>query len=165
MTRKARFFILILMTGIILIINSYSNVNYHSSIRYGTTSEHFDIKIKGIFFSLQHYIISDDNRIVLSESLNGTVLKLLAHNYYFFPLSTYISSDSPNNNSLGSITYSGTPFSVCIYEIKKKNINYITFFNDERGFIEVDGHIIHLSSLLLGKEGKHAHPQIITNQH
>ncbi|WP_374987964.1 PsaF/MyfF family fimbrial adhesin regulatory protein [Escherichia coli] len=165
MTRKARFFILILITVIILIINSYGNVNYHSSIRYGTTSEHFDIKIKGIFFSLQHYILSNDNKIVLSESLNGTVLKLLTHNYYFFPLSTYISSESPNNNRLGSITYSGPPLSVCIYEIKKKNVNYITFFNEDRGFIDVDGNIIHLSSLLLGKEGKHTHPQIITNQH
>ncbi|ECC7841584.1 PsaF/MyfF family fimbrial adhesin regulatory protein [Salmonella enterica] len=165
MTRKVRFFILMLINATALLINSYSNISYHSSIRYGTTSEHFDVKIKGIFFSLQHYILSNDNRIMLSESLNGAVLKLLDHDYYFFPFSTYISSDSTNNNHLGSITYSGHPLSVCIYEIKKKDVNYITFFNDDRGYIDVEGNIIHLSSLLLGKQGKHTHPQIITNAH
>ncbi|UYJ83739.1 PsaF/MyfF family fimbrial adhesin regulatory protein, partial [Yersinia enterocolitica] len=64
---------------------------------------------------------------------------------------------APSGQPKGSLKSLGSPLSVYIYEVDNQKKNIVSFFQGDRGFIEINGETIHLSSLLLGLQGKHIH--------
>ncbi|WP_016257823.1 PsaF/MyfF family fimbrial adhesin regulatory protein, partial [Yersinia pestis] len=101
------------------------------------------------------YIIDDKSQLVISEGIYGIGLKMPTGKYYLFPLHSYQSS--PDNMARGSLNSLASPLSLYVYEIHNKKNNVVTFFNGDRGFIDVNGETIHLSSLFLGVQGEHIH--------
>ncbi len=124
-------------------------------MKYGDIHEHLDLRMQGIRFSLSHYIIDDKSQLVISEGIYGIGLKMPTGKYYLFPLHSYQSS--PDNMARGSLNSLASPLSLYVYEIHNKKNNVVTFFNGDRGFIDVNGETIHLSSLFLGVQGEHIH--------
>ncbi|AKF37635.1 TPA: protein psaF [Yersinia enterocolitica] len=139
----------------LLLIYSYKHLCYYSEMKYGSNTEHIDIKVSGLKFDILHYIIDKDSRLVLSEEMSGISLRKLGGGYIFFPLHSYQSA--PNGQPKGSLKSLGSVLSVCIYEVDNQKKNIVSFINGDRGFIEINGETIHLSSLLLGLQGKHTH--------
>ena len=150
---KHLFIISIVFVVLFLMLNN-KNLCYYSEIKYGDNTEHIDITVHGVKFKILHYILDKDLRLILSEELSGVSLRNPMGGYLFFPFDAHQHSafDGPPRGALSSL---GT-LSVCIYDIGNKK-NIVTFFNNERGFIDIGGKTIHLSSLLLGIQGKHIH--------
>lgn len=139
----------------LFLIYSFNDLFFYSEVKYGDIHEHLDLRMQGIRFSLSHYIIDDKSQLVISEGIYGIGLKMPTGKYYLFPLHSYQSS--PDNMARGSLNSLASPLSLYIYEIHNKKNNVVTFFNGDRGFIDVNGETIHLSSLFLGVQGEHIH--------
>ncbi|ABX85389.1 protein psaF [Yersinia pestis PY-13] len=139
----------------LFLIYSFNDLFFYSEVKYGDIHEHLDLRMQGIRFSLSHYIIDDKSQLVISEGIYGIGLKMPTGKYYLFPLHSYQSS--PDNMARGSLNSLASPLSLYVYEIHNKKNNVVTFFNGDRGFIDVNGETIHLSSLFLGVQGEHIH--------
>ncbi|HDL6960911.1 TPA: protein psaF [Yersinia enterocolitica] len=140
----------------LLLIYSYKNLYYYAEMKYDSNTEHIDVRVNGLKFDILHYIIDKDSQLILSEEMSGISLRKPWGRYLFFPLNSYQSA--ANGQPKGSLKSLGSPLSVCIYEVDNPKKNIVSFFNGDRGFIEINSETIHLSSLLLGWEGKHTHP-------
>lgn len=153
---KTRHLFIISIIFIILFFKlSSKKLCYYSEIKYGNTTEHIDITVRGLKFEILHYILDKDSRLILSEEMSGISLRKSKGGYLFLPFNTHQYS-AFNGQPQGSLSSLGM-LSACIYDVGNKK-NIITFFNNERGFIDIGGKTIHLSSLLLGIQGKHIHP-------
>ncbi|ABS45797.1 putative protein psaF [Yersinia pseudotuberculosis] len=155
MKAKSLTLISITVMFFLFLIYSFNDLFFYSEVKYGDIHEHLDLRMQGIRFSLSHYIIDDKSQLVISEGIYGIGLKMPTGKYYLFPLHSYQSS--PDNMARGSLNSLASPLSLYIYEIHNKKNNVVTFFNGDRGFIDVNGETIHLSSLFLGVQGEHIH--------
>ncbi|AAM86434.1 membrane protein [Yersinia pestis Pestoides F] len=155
MKAKSLTLISITVMFFLFLIYSFNDLFFYSEVKYGDIHEHLDLRMQGIRFSLSHYIIDDKSQLVISEGIYGIGLKMPTGKYYLFPLHSYQSS--PDNMARGSLNSLASPLSLYVYEIHNKKNNVVTFFNGDRGFIDVNGETIHLSSLFLGVQGEHIH--------
>lgn len=155
MKAKSLTLISITLMFFLFLIYSFNDLLFYSEVKYGDIHEHLDLRMQGVRFNLSHYIIDDKSQLVISEGIYGISLKMPTGKYYLFPLHSYQSS--PDNMSRGSLNSLASPLSLYIYEIHNKKNNVVTFFNGDRGFIDVNGETIHLSSLFLGVQGEHIH--------
>lgn len=155
MKAKSLTLISITVMFFLFLIYSFNDLFFYSEVKYGDIHEHLDLRMQGIRFSLSHYIIDDKSQLVISEGIYGIGLKMPTGKYYLFPLHSYQSS--PDNMARGSLNSLVSPLSLYVYEIHNKKNNVVTFFNGDRGFIDVNGETIHLSSLFLGVQGEHIH--------
>ncbi|ADZ43160.1 TPA: fimbrial polyadhesin regulatory protein MyfF [Yersinia enterocolitica] len=154
---KIRTWVLITVTSIIvlLLIYSYKHLCYYAEVKYGPNTEHIDVRVSGLKFEVLHYILDKDSHLILSEEMSGVSLRKPWGGFVFFPLHSYQSA--PSGQPKGSLKSLGSPLSVCIYEVDNQKKNIVSFFHGDRGFIEINGETIHLSSLFLGLQGKHIH--------
>ncbi|AHK20578.1 PsaF/MyfF family fimbrial adhesin regulatory protein [Yersinia similis] len=155
MKEKSLTLISIIFMVFLFLIYNCNNLLFYSEVKYGDLHEHFDLKMQGVKFNISHYIVDDKSQLVISEEIYGIGFKMPTGKYYLFPLHSYQSS--PNNMARGSLKSLASPLSLYIYEIHNKKNNVVAFFNDNRGFINVNGETIHLSSLFLGVQGEHIH--------
>ncbi|CNB86793.1 protein psaF [Yersinia pseudotuberculosis] len=155
MKAKSLTLISITLMFFLFLIYSFNDLLFYSEVKYGDIHEHLDLRMQGVRFNLSHYIIDDKSQLVISEGIYGISLKMPTGKYYLFPLHSYQSS--PDNMARGSLNSLASPLSLYIYEIHNKKNNVVTFFNGDRGFIDVNGETIHLSSLFLGVQGEHIH--------
>ncbi|PCN67770.1 protein psaF [Yersinia pestis] len=154
MKAKSLTLISITVMFFLFLIYSFNDLFFYSEVKYGDIHEHLDLRMQGIRFSLSHYIIDDKSQLVISEGIYGIGLKMPTGKYYLFPLHSYQSS--PDNMARGSLNSLASPLSLYVYEIHNKKIR-CHLFNGDRGFIDVNGETIHLSSLFLGVQGEHIH--------
>ncbi|MEG0197153.1 MAG: PsaF/MyfF family fimbrial adhesin regulatory protein [Acinetobacter sp.] len=126
--------------------------SFHTDKKYLTGSEHMDIKIKGVTFSIDHFVLGKSGEVLLSEHLSGFHIKSYNEEHYLFPIKRV--NTFSNERLSGALAPLGM-LSVCIYPLRD---NIIAFFDIDRGMTMLDGNAVHLSSLFLGKYGRHACP-------
>lgn len=130
--------------------------DFYVEKRYDDITEHFDIKINGVRYSMLHYILRGDHELILSETFSGITVKTQKNGRWFLPLHFY------TDTNVGSLKSLGLFFSACIYQ---QNSQYVVFFMDgERGIVNINNKIIHLPSLLLGQRGNHKHPNAVVHK-